>query len=485
LIRRELATLVVGNTSLSTSEFSDQISRSKGQILKIAANLEQGNFLPILVDNSINSHIVLLAAAEMGIDVAIIDSKISDSVLIKVLQNLNSPVGIIANPELTVGALTPNTSLFPLQLDLGADKFDHLEPSRMGSVIVYSSGSTSEPKGVILRWGELIQWTKIRTGIDGSGHQAQRTVLNISPISWVLGLMNLLSVLLGAKLVTLNPNQFTPSQFLLEIQKHQPNQISLTTNLAKILGSAANEWKPGPVETIQSLMIGSGRVNWETVNLFSKFIPKTAIFTHNFSATEAFRMFETSIAFSEIPTSGQVPIGLPRFPGNLRLEPTDKIDTFEVFSSGHIAVGYVNKKKSLEAFSIDEHGKTWWKSGELVRIDRQTGNYFHVGRIDNLIKVNDHNVLLDEIEALIQEHPEVKITAVIPVEIDGRTRIVAFVSWAEGNTQIHHEITNHLKASLPSYALPHKVVSLHEFPSTRSGKVDRAALLNMAATQLA
>ena len=484
MILRELATLVVGNTILSSSELSDQISSSKRQILKIAANIDEGIFVPIIVDNSISSHIAVLAAAEIGIDVAIIDSKVTDSVLSKILQNLNSPVGIIANPEFKVGALTSNTSFLQLQPESRTDQFDHANHFLKGSVIVYSSGSTGDPKGVILRWDELIKWTKIRTAIDGIDDKAQRTVLNISPVSWLLGLLNLLSVLLGARLVTLNPNQFSPNQLLLEIQKHQPNQISLTANLAKILGSAAKEWQLGQVESIHSVMIGSGRVKWETVNLFSDFIPTTATFTHNLSATEAFRMFEMSVAFGEIPTYGQVPIGLPRFPENLRLELTDKVDVFEVFASGHIATGYINKKKSIEAFSIDNQGKTWWKSGELVRLDRETGSYFHVGRIDNMIKVNDHNVLLDEIEGLIQEHPEVKMTTVLPVEIHERIRIIAFVSLTNSNSQTNREISNHLRASLPSYALPHKVVNLHEFPLTRSGKIDRAAMLIMAAAQL-
>ncbi len=479
--KTDCATLVVGDKTLRHSDLSAEISRTKRIILKIAASVEEGIFVPIIVDNSMNSHIAILAAAEIGIDIAIIDSNVKIEVLKRILEILNSPIGIIANPELTVIDL-PMTKFLPLlQSESGERNYDHAESYRSGSVVIFSSGSTGDPKGVILPWNELYQWTKIRTRTEDSSKQAQKTLLNISPISWVLGLLNLLSVLLGAKLVTLNPNQFTPNQLLLEIRNLQPNQLSITASLAKIVSSVAREWKLEPVESIQELMIGSGKVSWETVNSFSSFIPKTAIFTHNLSATESFRMFELNMSFGKIPTSGQVPLGAPRVSENVNLQPTGNENTFEIFASGSIAAGYINKKKSLEAFSFDNQGKLWWKSGELVRLDSETGNYYYTGRIDNVIKVNDHNIILDEVESLIQNHPAVNMTAVLPVEIKHRTRIVAFISWNEPNSQAQYEIVAHLSKSLPNYALPHKVVTLPKFPLTRSGKTDRAALSKLAA----
>lgn len=482
-MKSESATIVVGNETLSLSDLAAEISGAKQNILKIVSSVEQGTYVPILVDNSMSSHLAILAAAEIGLDVAIIDSNTTSEVLNRILEKLNSSVGIIANPQIIVPASPTITRFTTIQRESEEENLRHTEQTLGGSVIVFSSGSTGDPKGVILPWENLIRWAKIkiRYRSDGNSKQTQRTVLNFSPISWVLGLLNLLSVLLGAKLVTLNPNQFTPNQLLLEIQKLQPSHVTMTTNFAKVLSKAAKEWKSGPIESIQEVMIGSGKVMWETVNLFSKIIPKTAIFTHNLSATEAFRMFELNIAFGEIPTSGQVPLGAPRVAENVRLQPTDNKNKYEIFTSGDIAVGYVNEKKSKEAFSVDNQGKIWWKSGELVSLDIATGDYYHAGRIDNLIKINDHNVQLDEIEGLFQSHSAVSMATVFPVEIEERTRLVAFISWNDGNSLSQHEIAEYLSGSLPKYALPHKIVSLTSFPLTRSGKIDRAALAKIVA----
>jgi len=479
----ESAVLVVGDVTLSNLEFLGELSRAKISILKIVASVREGIFVPIIVDNSMNSHIAILAAADLGLDMAIIDSNLKIEVLSRVLEKLNSPVGIIANPELTVMDLPTMTFFTPLQREPKEVNYVNSESSRSGSVVVFSSGSTGDPKGVILPWNELFEWTKIRNRIDDSGKQAQKTILNMSPTSWVLGLMNLLSVLLGAKLVTLNPSQLTPSQLLMEIRRVEPSQFTITANLAKIVSSVAREWKLEPVESIQHFIISGGKVSWETVNSFSSFIAKTAIFNHNLSATESFRMFELNMPYGKIPTSGQVQLGAPRVAENVKLQPTGNKNMYEIYASGNIAAGYINKEKSREVFSLDNLGKLWWKSGELVRLDRDTGNYYYAGRKDNMIKVNDHNVLLDEIESLIQSHPKVKMTAVLPVEIGERTRIVAFISWNEDNSQTKHEIVEHLSKSLPNYALPHKVVSLPSFPLTRSGKTDRAALSKIATNE--
>jgi acyl-coenzyme A synthetase/AMP-(fatty) acid ligase len=101
------------------------------------------------------------------------------------------------------------------------------------------------------------------------------------------------------------------------------------------------------------------------------------------------------------------------------------------------------------------------------------------------VKVNDHNVHLDEIERLIQSHPAVKMAAVIPVTVADRIRIVACVSWIDGSPPSHSAILEHLGGSLPSYAMPQHIIDLVEFPLTRTGKMDRGALAKIASDRFA
>lgn len=479
------AILVVGDESLNRAELTAELSRTKKSIAELCASLGEDSFVPMIVDNSMKSHTALLAVAELGMNVAVIDSNVVMEQLLKILENFDSSIVIVANPQMKPRDFPYHKSFIPLERDSAEDFQEIAGNSRDGSVVVFSSGSTSDPKGVVILWSEFFSWTRMRHGIAKDASAGDLKMLNLSPVSWVLGLLNLLTVVIGARFTTLNVNQLTPSQLLREIQRVQPSFITITANLAQVVSKSAKEWRSGPVESIQEIMIGSGKVRWEMVNLFSGFIPPTAIFSHNFSATEAFRMFQLRVPFSELPHSGQVPLGRPRIQEDIRLEPTNDDDTFEVFAAGNIAEGYINKKMSLEAFSTHEDGRRWWKSGELVRIDRQSGDYFHSGRIDNQVKVNDHNVMLDDIESLIYNHPAIKSAAVVQFQVDERLRIVAFVDWIEGDSPSHGALAEHLKDSLPHYAMPHHVVELSEFPLTRSGKTDRAALGKIAMSRFA
>ena len=473
------AILEVGGESLTRSELAAALAGAKKQIAQLRAPLSDDEFMPMLVDNSMSSHIALLAAAEMGANVAVIDSTVTNEQLARILQNFESSVVMVANPDMRGRVYPQHREFIPLQRDSDEYDHDHTETSRDGSIVVFSSGSTSDPKGVIHRWETLIGWSAIRYADARDSTTGEIRALNMSPISWGSGLMQLLVVLLGGRLRTLDMQQYAPSQLLVEIERFQPGLLVLTSNLAQAMGNVAKEWSSSPVKSIDEVFIGAGKVRWETVNLFSRFVPETAIFSHNLSATEALRMFVVSVPFAELPRSGPVPLGRPRIPENIRLEPTDDEDVYEVFAAGDIAVGYLNAHKSIEAFPLDSNGRRWWKSGELVRIDRQTGEYFHVGRLDNMIKVNDHNVSLDDIETLLLGFSAVEMAAVVAAEVNGRIRIVAFVVLSDDTQHSRDDVGVLLRESLPRYALPHDVIALSEFPTTRTGKIDRGSLIKL------
>jgi acyl-coenzyme A synthetase/AMP-(fatty) acid ligase len=185
---------------------------------------------------------------------------------------------------------------------------------------------------------------------------------------------------------------------------------------------------------------------------------------------------------SEAPASGPVPIGIPRDPDNLFLRPTGE-GSFEIIVSGNIASGYLDKSLTAEKFVTDENGKTWWLSGDLVRLDESSGNYYFVGRLDDFVKVNDHNVSLVEVDSALNAQPGVLNSLTLTAEHKGRTRIVSFIETKPGSNLDQDQVIQFLRARIPSYSIPQLVLVLDAFPLTRSGKPDRAKLRNLAVLQ--
>ncbi len=119
----------------------------------------------------------------------------------------------------------------------------------------------------------------------------------------------------------------------------------------------------------------------------------------------------------------------------------------------------------------------WCVSGDLVRRNAD-GTYTHVGRVDDLLKVNGKWVAPGVVEACLLEHPAVRDVAVAGVrDADGLVRPHAFVvSEKDGSPASAAELQAFARARLEPHAYPRVVVFLDELPRTAQGKLDRVML---------
>jgi acyl carrier protein len=118
----------------------------------------------------------------------------------------------------------------------------------------------------------------------------------------------------------------------------------------------------------------------------------------------------------------------------------------------------------------------------LVRA-RPDGELDFIGRLDDQVKIRGQRLELGEITTTLNSHPSVRSSVVIVDErIPGERQLVAFVVPAGGAVAEAEPLRTHLAGRLPSYMLPADFVWLTEFPTTPSGKVDRAALATLRQT---
>ncbi|MBX4262444.1 amino acid adenylation domain-containing protein [Clostridium estertheticum] len=151
-----------------------------------------------------------------------------------------------------------------------------------------------------------------------------------------------------------------------------------------------------------------------------------------------------------------------------------------------LAKGYLNnRQKTEEAFKPNPFkgipGEYLYRTGDLTtrRADR---SYDYLGRIDNQVKIRGFRVELGEIEAVLGGHSCVDEAAVIAVDyIEGQKQLIA---WLAGDKVTDSELKECISKKLPYYMIPHHFEWINVLPKTPNGKLDRKALIELSQRKL-
>ena len=120
--------------------------------------------------------------------------------------------------------------------------------------------------------------------------------------------------------------------------------------------------------------------------------------------------------------------------------------------------------------------EVFYRTGDLVQL-QPDGNYRFLGRKDRQIKTRGYRVELDEIEAALVSHPQVEEAGVFGVlDEEGTQHIEAAVTLKEDTLVTGAELIRYAATRLPGYGVPLKIEIRQELPRTTTGKIDRRAL---------
>ena len=138
----------------------------------------------------------------------------------------------------------------------------------------------------------------------------------------------------------------------------------------------------------------------------------------------------------------------------------------------------------------ERYRETYWSrygdvyfAGDGARID-EDGDFWLLGRVDDVMNVSGHRISTIEVESALVDHPEVAESAVCG-RSDPRTgqAIVAYVTLkgsAEGSVEKLEELRDHVSKKIGPIAKPANIVFTPELPKTRSGKIMRRLLRDVA-----
>jgi len=122
-------------------------------------------------------------------------------------------------------------------------------------------------------------------------------------------------------------------------------------------------------------------------------------------------------------------------------------------------------------------------TGDGCRID-EDGDYWLMGRIDDVVNVSGHRIGTAEVESALVSHPKVAEAAVAPMPHDIKGQgLYAFVTLKDGvaeNDELKKELSNHVRKEIGPIAVPDKIQFAPALPKTRSGKIMRRILRKIA-----
>jgi amino acid adenylation domain-containing protein len=145
------------------------------------------------------------------------------------------------------------------------------------------------------------------------------------------------------------------------------------------------------------------------------------------------------------------------------------------FAGAGVTKGYLNREELTQEKFVVINGQRFYRTGDMGRFDAD-GNLEILGRSDFQIQLRGMRIELGEVELALRQAPGVRDGVVMAPEVDGEKALVAYVVLDSAQKPTHEELRRFLMAKLPDYMVPTLFIELEALPLNINQKVDRRAL---------
>ncbi len=378
-------------------------------------------------------------------------------------------VGDCTLNTLTVEEISISGNVFYIKPD--REETEEKDPAERLAYVVYTSGSTGEPKGVEITHSNLLNLAQEMKGVYGQG-----AVLSVCNVGFDAFMLESIVALLNGRTIVLPGDEDleSPERLAALITGHAVGFVSLTPS--RLNAFLQNSAFRRALCKLESIVCGGEAFPAELLKRLKNLC--SARIYNQYGPSET----TVGVSLKELSHAEKITAGRPM--GNCRLYVLDKwMNPLPVGGHGQLYVGgkcvgrgYRNRPElTKEAFRSNPFvaDERMYDTGDVASWTAE-GEIVLAGRMDGQVKLRGLRVELQEISSCIETYPGVTAAAAKVCELNGQ-QVIGVYYCAEADVS-EAQVLSHAATYLPRYMLPSFMIKLEQLPVNANGKIDEKRL---------
>lgn len=464
--------LVDSQTTLTYGQLRALVAQ-QASVVMAQVDSNRSEVVPIIGESGLAVAITYLGVLCAGAIPALISPFTNDQQLQYVFARTNARLAFIdrarqtpAGEGLTVLPLATGT-----QSPLPAEEYAPLRAQQSPALMLFTSGSTAMPRGVVLSSRNVIASSEAI--IKSTGLQSSDRSLAVLPLYYCYGLSVMHTTLRCGG--TLYFSSSLPEDLLDVAEQENITNIAGVPSIFYMLVHRST-LSARQIPALRFMMVSGGKLEQATIDALQRVIPGCELFIR-YGITEV--TAAASIVSAATAKPGSIGKGLPGLPLFVVRSDGQAVGPGEigeiVVRGPHVGLGYLDESDATQS----AFGPSGFHSGDLAHMDDE-GNVYIVGRRKSFIKVGGHRISPEEIEEAIAQVPSVVVAGVCgrPDPVRGEALVAAVVVHDRASWNVD-ETKAHCRDTLPAFKVPSSFIPTPNLPTLPNGKLDRKALARL------
>ena len=444
-----------GNERPSFAELKKQVEILVGKI----DHLNPGSRVGLLATNSLMSYKLALAIMCSGRTIVWLNWRLAGEELERQIKDSGLQLCLVENTLWRSGMTDPFKS-YSAFLITSADPGELIPVFKSNWVasIMYTSGTTGKPKGVLQTFGNHF-YSAVSSALNLGLSSADKW-LCVAPIFHISGFSIIMRGLIYGMTVRL-VEKFRAEEIERILANETVTIMSVVPFMLKKLIQQQNKTNTHYNSAFRCMLLGGGTIDRETLE---------ACLQRSIPVVQCYGMTETCSQIVALRSADALlklgSVGQPLFSTQLKLSKDGEI----LLKTPALTPGYLNLPDKLPSKMIDG----WYRTGDVGHLDKE-GYLYIDGRADEMLISGGENIFPQEVEQVYKRYPQINEVAVVGQNdsVWGQVPVAFVVSDRRLSTT---KLMNYGYGHLARYKVPQHYIFVSELPKNASGKIRRFML---------